>query len=121
MRAPALLLFALAWILSAEPADAHAFLEQATPRVGGVVEVPPAELRLRFSEAMDPTLSQITLTTNDGGVIALGPLAVVPGDERTLVAATPATLAPGVYRVRWRAVSRDAHATTGDFTFRVGR
>jgi Uncharacterized protein, homolog of Cu resistance protein CopC len=30
-------------------------------------------------------------------------------------------LAPGKYRVKWRALSADAHVTQGDFTFEVGR
>ena len=29
-------------------------------------------------------------------------------------------LGPGTYRVVWRVVSVDTHATEGDFTFRVG-
>ena len=52
---------------------------------------------------------------------ALGPIGLDPQDDRTLVVAVPATLPPGVYKVSWRAVSRDTHTTTGDFTFQVGR
>lgn len=121
MRTFILFLLAISWLAYAKPATAHAFLEQATPRVGSTVEASPPELWLRFSEAVEPVFSRIELATKDGGAIALGPLSVDPGDERTLVVAIPAPLPPGVYKVSWRAVSRDTHTTTGDFIFEVGR
>ncbi len=121
MRAMILCLLAGSWLAYTSPAQAHAFLEQAVPKVGSTVDSSPTELRLRFSEAVEPVFSRITLATKDGGAIALGPVAVDPGDDRILVAAVPAPLPPGVYRVSWRAVSRDTHTTMGDFTFQVGR
>lgn len=130
MRRLFLLLFAAAWLAHAGPAAAHAMLEQASPRVGSTVADSPKELRLHFSEAVEPAFSTIALTAKggggggggggDGGAVALGAVALDPNDARTLVVAVPAPLAPGVYRVNWRAVSRDTHTTRGDFTFEVG-
>lgn len=113
-------LLAVGSLTFAEPAAAHAMLERASPPVGGATGAPPTELRLRFSEAVEPAFSQIGLAGTDGGAISLGPVGLDPADARTLVAPILAPLAPGLYRVRWRAVSRDTHTTTGDFTFRVG-
>lgn len=121
MRALILFLLAVSWLAYTSPAKAHAFLEQAAPKVGSTVDVSPTELRLRFSEAVEPAFSRITLATKDGGAIALGLVAVDSGDDRILVAVIPAPLPPGVYKVSWRAVSRDTHTTTGDFAFQVGR
>lgn len=119
MRLTISFLLAIAWLAPVNSAAAHAFLEQASPRVGSAVETSPSELRLRFSEAVEPTFSRITLATKDGAAIVIGKAALDPNDERTLVAAVPGTLAPGVYRVNWRVVSRDTHTTTGDFLFEV--
>lgn len=119
MRLTISFLLAIAWLAHVNPAAAHAFLEQASPRVGSAVETSPSELRLRFSEAVEPAFSRITLATKDGAAIVIGEAALDPNDERTLVAAVRGTLAPGVYRVSWRVVSRDTHITTGDFLFAV--
>ncbi|HEY2662148.1 MAG TPA: copper resistance protein CopC [Caulobacteraceae bacterium] len=40
-------------------------------------------------------------------------------DAKVLVGTVKAPLMAGVYRVQWRAVSRDTHRTTGAFTFKV--
>ena len=100
-------------------AAAHAMLERATPPVGSVVRVAPTSLRLRFSEAVEPAFSRVTLTTAGNTAIPAGPLTVDPGDDRELVLSLGPPLAAGVYRVTWRVVSRDTHTTEGDFTFEV--
>jgi len=97
----------------------HAFLGEAVPLVGGTVPAPPKEIRLTFTEAIEPSFSGIDLTTGDGGAIATGPAVVDPGNDRQLVLALP-TLAPGRYRVRWHVVSVDTHRTEGEYSFTVG-
>jgi methionine-rich copper-binding protein CopC len=101
----------------ATPAFAHAMLERATPGAGANVAA-PAELRLRYSEGVEPSLCQVQLTDVSGHAEALGALSLSP-DHLTLIAPVRNHLAPGVYHVRWRAVSVDTHITSGDFNFRV--
>ena len=100
-------------------AHAHAFLEHASPPVGSSIAKPPTELRLQFSEAVEPKFSSVELARTSDGKIDTGRVAPDPQDARVLVVALPAGLAPGVYKVTWRVVSRDTHVTTGDFTFEV--
>jgi methionine-rich copper-binding protein CopC len=97
----------------------HAFLSEAVPLVGGTVPAPPKEIRLTFTEAIEPSFSGIDLTTGDGRAIATGPAVVDPGNDRQLVLALP-TLVPGRYRVRWHVVSVDTHRTEGEYSFTVG-
>src|ERR1700674_1762877 len=97
-------------------ADAHAFLNQAVPPVGGGVPASPKEIRLTFSEGVEPRFSGIELATTDGLTIATGPVAPAPGDEKQLVLVVP-PLAPGRYRVSWHVVSVDTHRTEGEYTF----
>ena len=50
----------------------HAFLKEASPIVGGTVPASPKEVRLTFSEAIEPHFSGIDLATGDGQTIAAG-------------------------------------------------
>ena len=95
----------------------HAFLSEATPPVGGAVPASPKEIRLTFTEAIEPRFSGIELATGDGRVIATRAV-VDPGNDRQLVLALP-PLVPGRYRVRWHVVSVDTHRTEGNYSFAV--
>src|SRR4051812_10617433 len=123
MRRTAFLL--MAWLATvtlsgprAGSALAHAFLSQTAPPVGGVVSAPPREIRLTFSEGIEPAFSRIALSTADGQPIATGPATVDPNDNTQLVLVLP-PLAPGRYRVRWHVVSLDTHPTDGDYVFEI--
>src|SRR5947208_2051151 len=85
-------------------ADAHAFLNQAVPPVGGAITVSPKEIRLTFSESIEPRFSGIELAHSDGRSIAIGPAATAPGDDKQLVLIVP-PLAPDRYRLSWHVVS----------------
>jgi methionine-rich copper-binding protein CopC len=114
-----LVLHLVAMVAVIMTADAHAFLDQAAPPVGGVVPVSPKEIRVTFSEAVEPRFSGIEVAATDGRRIATGPVAAVPGENRQLVLVVP-PLAPGRYRVSWHVVSVDSHRTEGEYTFTVG-
>lgn len=106
---------ALAGVVAASEASAHAFLERASPPVGSVVSRAPAEVRLWFSERIEARFSRARLITSDGAAIASS-WAVVNGNE--LVLRVP-RLRPGTYRVTWSVLSVDTHKTEGAFTFEV--
>lgn len=119
MRRAVLLLAALAAAgMPAAAAVAHAFLNQAAPPVGGTVPTSPKEIRLTFSEGVEPRFSGIELVAGDVRRIATGPAATDPADDKQLVLAVP-PLAPGRYRVRWHVVSVDTHRTEGEYGFEV--
>jgi methionine-rich copper-binding protein CopC len=114
------LLIAFVLSLLGVSAGAHAFLSQAVPLVGDIVSVAPREVRLTFSEAIEPAFSRIELTRADGQPIGTGPATVDPRDntQLVLVLALP-PLAPGRYRVTWRVVSVDTHPTEGNYVFEI--
>jgi len=105
---------ALAGVVAASEASAHATLERARPAVGSVTQA-PAEIRLWFSERIEARFSRARLITRDGAAIA-APSAVVNGNE--LVLRVP-RLRPGTYRVMWSVLSVDTHKTEGAFSFEV--
>src|SRR6202047_1738680 len=96
----------------------HAFLNEAAPLVGGTVPASPKEIRLTFTEAIEPRFSGIDLTTGAGRAIATGGAPVDPGNDKQLVLLVP-PLTPGRYRVHWHVVSVDTHRTEGEYSFTV--
>jgi len=97
---------------------AHSFLSQAVPPVDGTVAESPKEIRLTFSEGVEPRFSGMELATSDGRAIATGPAIRDPKNDKQLVLPVPA-LAPGRYKVSWHVVSVDTHRTEGTYTFAV--
>ena len=108
----------LAFALAATAALAHAQLEKAVPAVGGSV-ASPNEIRLKFSEGVEPRFSGVALSAADGVAQPLGKAAVDAADNSVLIVKIAKTLPPGVYTVNWHAVSVDTHHTQGSFEFTV--
>ena len=112
------ILISLGFAFIAAPAFAHAQLEKATPPVGGTV-ASASELRLTFSEGVEPRFSGVTLTASGGANVSLGAPKVEGNDQRVLIVPIVKALAAGAYTVHWRAVSVDTHHTQGTFQFTV--
>jgi methionine-rich copper-binding protein CopC len=102
----------------ASPAFAHALLRKATPGVGSTVHGSPAEVKLVFSEGVEPTFSTIAVNDAAGARFESGEPHTAPGDAKTLIVALK-PLAVGVYTVEWHATSVDTHKTEGKFSFTV--
>ncbi|MDB5459464.1 MAG: copper resistance protein CopC [Caulobacteraceae bacterium] len=103
---------------AATQADAHAAFVSATPAANATVAA-PKQITVRLSEKLAPKFSSFDLMKTDGSKVPVK-AAVAPKDKKTLVAAVPATLAPGTYRVMWHAVAADdGHPSKGDFNFTV--
>jgi methionine-rich copper-binding protein CopC len=109
----------LVFALFATAAFAHAQLQKAVPAVGSTVTVSPAEIRLKFSEGVEPRFSGITLATEAGVPEPTGQPGVDPADNSVLIVKVGQALKPGVYTVTWHAVSVDMHRTQGGFNFAV--
>jgi methionine-rich copper-binding protein CopC len=99
-------------------AFAHAMLESAVPSAGSTVAT-AAQIRLSFTEALEPHFSTITLTTKAGQPVAAPKALPDPADAKSLVLTPTAPLAPGGYHIAWAVVSVDTHRTQGGFDFTV--
>jgi copper resistance protein C len=104
--------------LAASGAGAHAFLDHASPAVGSTVHGSPALVQLWFSQELEPAFSTVKVLSPDGKQIDKQDKRVDQADAAVLQVSVP-QLAPGRYRVVWRALSVDTHVTEGDFTFDV--
>jgi hypothetical protein len=107
----------LAFAMVAPAAFAHALLQKAVPPVGGTVTASPKEIRIKFSEGVEPRFSGITLATEAGVAQPTGKPGVDPADDSVLIVTIGQPLKPGVYTVTWHAVSVDTHKTQGGFNF----
>ena len=122
MRVPpyarGLFLALVAWALSVWLALAHSGLQRAEPPVESTLKRPPKELKLYFSERLEPAYS--TVRVEDGqGVRVDRDDSRVDRSNPLLLRVTLPPLAPGTYTVIWRVLSVDSHITEGRFTFRV--
>ena len=105
-------------LFGATAAQAHAHLRRSDPAAGASISTPPSEIRLEFSEGVEPKFSGIVLTPASGGPIATQAPSSGP-TKSVLITKLDAPLKPGAYKVTWHAVSVDTHKTSGSFTFEV--
>ena len=102
-------------------AEAHAQLRRVTPPTGQTLSQAPAEVRLLFSEPLDPTFSRVRVLDPSGRPVDRGDARVDPTDEYQLVATLPDGLPNGVYTVDWRSLSTiDVHPDFGTYPLFVG-
>jgi methionine-rich copper-binding protein CopC len=78
---------------------------------------PPTELRLKFSEAVEPKFTKVKVTGPDGKVIKTGPVKLDPADKTTVIVPFADPLPDGKYAVDWQAVSADSHKVKGRYNF----
>jgi copper resistance protein C len=116
----AMLALALAALTATpEAAQAHAFLDHASPAVGSAVPTAPANVTIWFTQDLEPAFSSITVTNAAGQRVDLGASQVPAGHPDELqVGLKP--LPAGTYHVSWHVVSVDTHPTQGTFAFQVG-
>jgi len=116
MRTLITLVFLLVAALGATAAQAHAFLDHASPLVGSTVAAAPHEVGLWFTQNLEPAFSSVEVTDGSGARVDAGKAQIGGNTMRIGLKA----LGPGSYRVRWHALSVDTHTTEGSFTFHVG-
>ena len=98
--------------------EAHAFLKNAEPGVGSTVQTSPNEVRIRFTENIEPAFSSIQVFDASGKEVDKRDVHVDRADGAMLNVSVP-RLGVGSYKVVWRVVSVDTHVTNGNFTFRI--
>ena len=113
------LAFACASALTS-PAAAHAFLDHASPAVGSTIHAPPAQVKLWFSQKLEPAFSNAQVSDSAGKRVDRADGRVDDDDPTVLTVSVP-QLVPGRYRVKWRVLSVDTHITEGDYSFDVAR
>ncbi len=93
-------------------------LQRAEPRVESKLKRAPEEVRLYFSERIEPGYSSARVVNDRGQQVDRRDSRVDRANPALLRVTLP-PLPPGGYRVMWRVLSIDADVTEGDFTFRI--
>ena len=107
-------------LVTAATAWGHAFVDHAEPAVGSTVDASPAEIKIWFTEKLEPSFSQIQLFDHHGKPVTQSK-ATVDSDDPSLLKLSIPALTPGEYKVSWKVMSVDTHVTVGTFTFIVRR
>ena len=114
------IIFFLILVVGSARLEAHAFLKDADPGVGSTIQTSPGEVRIRFTENIEPAVSSIQVFDASGKEVDKRDLHLDRSDHALLHVSLP-QLSAGTYKVVWRVVSVDTHVTNGNFTFRIVR
>jgi len=107
---------------SAQRAAAHATPISYSPETESVLQKTPTEVRITFSEHIEPTASTITILDPHGAEVQSGKGRILPTDTHIFYVPLEASNATGTYTVSWQIVSADdGHFTKGAFIFSVGK
>ena len=121
LRKPLLALAAAVSIvaLSFSMALAHAVVIRSDPADGAVISHAPAEVRLWFSEAISPRLTQALVLNAAGAAIPDTSVSTDAGDATSMTISLP-DLPDGLYNVVYSTLSADdGHATRGHLVFKI--
>ena len=105
----------LAWQSSAW---AHAFLDHADPKVGSTITHSPAEIKVWFTQNLEPAFSTLQVQDASGHEVDKKD-AHLNDKDKSLFKVTVPPLPSGTYTVIWHAVSVDTHRTQGRFKFTI--
>jgi hypothetical protein len=93
-------------------------LQRAEPRVESKLKRAPDEVKLYFTERLEPAYSSLRVLDARGAQVDRRDSRVDRNNPLLLRATLPPVPA-GTYKVRWRVLSIDGDVTEGTFTFRV--
>lgn len=96
----------------------HNRLVKSVPGAEEVVSGPPKEIRLWFTEKVEPKFSSVSLLKPDSTKVEAGK-AHATDDPKSIAVEVTAPLAAGSYTVVWRTAGDDGHAVRGRYGFSV--
>jgi methionine-rich copper-binding protein CopC len=108
----------VAWLIGASVSLAHSQLRQAEPAPNSKHKSPPREVKLSFTEQLEPAYSTLRVNNAEGVQVDRHD-AHVDASDPLLLRASLDPLDPGSYTVTWRALSLDPHLSEGHFAFQV--
>ena len=119
MKTTASLLALLVCLITPRSLLAHAFLDHSDPKVGSEVSAAPTEVRIWFTQEIEPAFSSIQVFDAGGKEVDKKDCHQDSKDKTLLIVSIPADAGPGAYKVSWHVISIDTHKTQGDFKFTI--
>ncbi len=103
-------------------ASAHAILLRSDPAQDSVLSIPPQQVRMWFSEDLNPTFTTATVINGARARVDNHDAHISPNDTKEMDLTLKPNLPPAVYIVVYRTQSADdGHILTGSFIFSVAR
>jgi len=107
---------AAALVLSAGQAAAHARLVASSPAAEATVAAPKT-ITLTFNEKLVAAFSSFEVASADGRATPV--TTAISKDGKSITGVLRGGLAPGAYKITWRAASADGHRMSGVLAFKV--
>ena len=101
----------------ATPTELHFQLVKSDPAGDTVVGQAPAAVKLWFSQEPEIEGARVRVMGPDEVLVTMGDVHQDEADKTLVSAAILGELQPGTQTVIWRAMGRDGHVVTGEFTF----
>src|SRR6266700_4151405 len=102
--------------------EAHAILLRSDPAKDAVLPVAPSQVRMWFSEALNPAFSTAVVVNGANTRVDIGDAQVSSSDPTEMDVTLKSNLPPAVYIIVYRTDSNvDGHILTGSFLFSVAR
>lgn len=111
-------LAAILFLAGQSVAQAHAFLDHAEPKVGSTITGSPAEIKIWFTQNLEPAFSKVEVRDAQGKEVDKKD-AHLDDKDKSLFIVSLSKLPAGTYTVTWHVVSVDTHKTQGHFTFTI--
>lgn len=113
------LLLALCLLLGC-PAVAwsHAHPKQMTPAPDATLEKAPKQVKMLFTEDLEPAFSSLKVTDAQGHSVTAEHSQVDANQPKQMTVPLE-SLVPGTYTVHWHVVARDGHTTEGTYDFQL--
>src|SRR5215469_10944859 len=100
-------------------ASAHALLVRSDPKADAILQAPPSQVRMWFSEAINPLTSKAVVVDPANRQVDRGDSHQNPNNDHEMDVSLP-LLPAGTYIVDWRTQSaEDGHIVGGSFIFRI--
>lgn len=99
-------------------AAAHALLVKSDPARRATLRHPPREVRLWFSERLEPAYAKLTVLDAADKPVTDADAVVSENDGKLLTLRLP-SLAAGTYTVKYKVLSVDGHANASQFSFTI--
>ena len=120
VRLVSLMLFLAAAFLPTSTVSAHAYLVRSIPAANDHLKTSPLRIDMYFSEAVEPSLSDIAVYDASGARVDDHQTQMDPVDFTHLSNTLP-PLKDGAYLVTWKVISRsDGHLTGGAYPIYIG-
>ena len=111
------MLLTLLSFLAVTAAQAHGMLDHANPAFGSTVASAPHEVTLSFTQNLEAAFSSVTVTDGSGTRVDEGK----PQVSGSTMSVALRSIGPGIYQVRWHALSVDTRKSEGNFTFYISK